>query len=256
MALARHNSLSVTRALVRIAVESGDLPRRPPLSAAQRGALLAAFRGQGGAVASGKQFTGLLWNAGVVLKDLGLTLTQGDLFTLMDVDRSGRVDKREFLATLSYLLEPALAPEDRLRFLFDAYDTDGNGQLDRREMKEMLGAYGFPPPPLGGGFASEEDRRKVEEAERLLHDLFAAFDRDRSGGLDFGELTEALRKTPALQQLVEGTAWMGAGAASPRAEPAPSPPSTPAGAAAQGERGAGGGGGARRRQTGSLASSS
>ncbi len=258
-ALARHNQLAVTRSLVRIAVSSGDLPLRPPLTGAQRAAILAAFRGVG-SVSRGDDFSALLRRANVDLARLHLT--PGEVFTLMDVDSSGRVDKREFLATLSFLLEPQLSATERLRFLFDAWDTDGSGALEPSEVREMLAAYGFPPPPPLA--PTEADIRGAAEAERALAELFRAFDKDSSGGLDFEELAHAVRANDALRaRLLEGTAWMGRGAASPRAVPPPAPPTpSPPGSARRGGGGGsggsgpssaadGGGGGRRRRLAGS-----
>ena len=51
---------------------------------------------------------------------------------------------------------------------------------------------------------------------------------DGSGGLDFGEFERALaapKNAPLREQLMDGTAWLGAGAASPHAEQPPTPPS-------------------------------
>ncbi len=246
---------------MRIGVEKGDYRARRPFGAEQREALVDTFRSVK-SVACGAEFSELLARARVDLAQL--QLTERELFQLMDVDSSGRVDKRDFLATLSYLFEPQLPAGERLRFLFDAYDADGNGQLDAGEVGEMLRAYGFPPP-RSGPEATEAELREEVAAAQLLRALFEGFDANGSGGLDFGEFERALaapKNAPLREQLMDGTAWLGAGAASPHAEqpptpPSPSPVATPAAvpgsaASSAGAAGAGAGGAARRRGKGLL----
>ena len=68
----------------------------------------------------------------------------------------------------------ARLPEDEYRAAFDAFDADGNGQVDKSELKSML------------------ERLGLSLAMEKTNALFAAYDRDRNGTIDFDEFEELL----------------------------------------------------------------
>jgi neurocalcin delta len=57
-------------------------------------------------------------------------------FRNIDKDNSGKINFREFLLYLS--AERSSNPFDRITWLFDLFDIDGSGFIDRKEMVEMF----------------------------------------------------------------------------------------------------------------------
>ena len=57
-------------------------------------------------------------------------------FRNIDKDNSGKINFREFLLYLS--AERSSNPSDRITWLFDLFDIDGSGFIDRKEMVEMF----------------------------------------------------------------------------------------------------------------------
>jgi Ca2+-binding EF-hand superfamily protein len=73
------------------------------------------------------------------------------LFSSFDVDDSGDVDYREFIAGLA-----ALRGEDEaaLRICFKVFDADNDGSVSRDELIQLLVATGFDPAPAAAGGAA------------------------------------------------------------------------------------------------------
>lgn len=57
-------------------------------------------------------------------------------FRNIDKDKSGKINFREFLLYLS--AERSSNPFDRITWLFDLFDIDGSGFIDRKEMVELF----------------------------------------------------------------------------------------------------------------------
>ena len=55
---------------------------------------------------------------------------------LQDTDGTGRLDFREFLASLSVQLKGTM--EDKLAWLFNLYDLDNTGHIQRKELEQMV----------------------------------------------------------------------------------------------------------------------
>ena len=60
------------------------------------------------------------------------------MFQLIDQDGNGFVSFREFLDMIVIFAKGS--PEDKIKLMFDMYDVDKSGQLDRTEFKKMLKA--------------------------------------------------------------------------------------------------------------------
>jgi len=166
---------------------------------------------RGAAVARGAQFDRVLAAAG--LGGGALAFDHGELFTLLDADESGALDRRELLAGLALLLAPRLAPRERLALLFAAFDADGSGGLDRAELGDLLESVGVPA-------RGRAPRAAVEADERAVAALFAKLDADHDGAVSLGELVAGVEADDALRARVLGD---GPGAGAPEAPRAPSP---------------------------------
>ncbi|XP_072551368.1 guanylyl cyclase-activating protein 2-like [Salminus brasiliensis] len=58
------------------------------------------------------------------------------LFRSFDANQDNTIDFMEYVAALHLVLRGKL--EDRLKWSFKVYDSDGNGRLDRREVKRII----------------------------------------------------------------------------------------------------------------------
>lgn len=98
--------------------------------------------------------------------------------------------------------DPALSDEEALRFLFDTFDSNKNGMMEREEMRVMVQALQHPPhgkefkhalPSAAIGFDAFKiwlgpHRRSVQR----MADLFSRYDKDNSGSISRKELEAML----------------------------------------------------------------
>merc|ERR1711874_35893 len=75
--------------------------------------------------------SGLFTDVGVDQVDL-----QVRLFHAMDEDCSGTVDFKEMMSFCRLLSEGG--PNEKAKFIFQACDTNGKGEIDKVELQEML----------------------------------------------------------------------------------------------------------------------
>lgn len=130
-------------------------------------------------------------------------------------DTRGRGGGPSAIALASKPLPPAV--QEELRTVFASFDLDGDGSIDKHEMRHAIRALGAPPGEaeriLEGCDIDGDGNVSFAEFTALvqpLHDncgtrlraAFDAFDLDGSGGIDRGELSAMLRKL--------GFAWQGA----------------------------------------------
>jgi Ca2+-binding EF-hand superfamily protein len=117
---------------------------------------------------------------------------------MFDRERTGRIDFRSFVVALSVLQRGTT--DEKLRLLFDAYDTDGSGDLDRDETYAIVKAslvYGSARPRLASASAEHE------YVTRLVADVFAAVDANNDGLLQFDEFKRAVESNAiVLESLV------------------------------------------------------
>jgi len=56
----------------------------------------------------------------------------GHYFRAADKDKTGKINFREFLLFVNH--ECTTSPKAKLEWIFDLFDIDGNGTIDRKEM--------------------------------------------------------------------------------------------------------------------------
>ncbi|KAI3385535.1 hypothetical protein SNEBB_000509 [Seison nebaliae] len=79
---------------------------------------------------------------GRVLRDYGMSFSNDDLDIIhqkIDRDNSGTIDKEEFM---TLIIELSRQMQKKFRTVFNAMDDNGDGNLDRNELKRALGAIG------------------------------------------------------------------------------------------------------------------
>ncbi|XP_037303911.1 guanylate cyclase activator 1g [Pungitius pungitius] len=73
---------------------------------------------------------------GVVSSSAEESLYIETVFHSFDTNKNNTLDFMEYVAALHLILRGNL--EDRLKWSFKMYDTDGNGMLDRHEVKQII----------------------------------------------------------------------------------------------------------------------
>lgn len=102
------------------------------------------------------------------------------LFSLVDVDGSGKIDFSEFIQVLtSYCI---YSKTDVLRFAFDIFDVDGSGALDENEFTQMMCAINANNPVFPGNF-----KKALEQ-----------FDINGDGLIDFDEFRRLHKRFPMV----------------------------------------------------------
>ncbi|XP_061227071.1 NADPH oxidase 5 [Neopsephotus bourkii] len=140
-------------------------------------------------------------------------------FALFDADGSGTISLEELLKALSLLVHGN--DMDKLRFLFQVYDVDGE------MVKAFQGSAPFPgpcSPHAGSGSIDPDELRLVlrwclresaialpeERLTDLTLALFEAADKDHSGSITFEELKEELERFPEVMEnlTISAAAWL------------------------------------------------
>ncbi|XP_062510064.1 NADPH oxidase 5-like [Corticium candelabrum] len=107
-------------------------------------------------------------------------------FTLFDKDNNGTISLQELMGGLGLLT--CGSEMDKLRFLFEVYDVNGNGFIEPLELKDVLKS------------CMDESRLKFsdDKLEELTEALFQDADTDGSGTISFDELKVELDKHPGV----------------------------------------------------------
>ena len=108
------------------------------------------------------------------------------LFRAADYTNDGFLEYREFLGLLSILYKGT--PEDKLKLIFQSYDTDCSGEIDEAEMRKMLTST----------LTIEDPAEKEKAIEEIILKAFTEMDMDCNDSISFEELEKAFRKRPEL----------------------------------------------------------
>lgn len=107
-------------------------------------------------------------------------------FSMFDRERSGVIDFRSFVVALSVLQRGTT--DEKLRLLFDAFDIDGSGTLDRDEVYAIYKAS----LTFGGRQQYASAQAEHDHLTQLVAQCFAAVDSNNDGVLQFDEFKRAV----------------------------------------------------------------
>ncbi|XP_044516045.1 NADPH oxidase 5 [Gracilinanus agilis] len=109
-------------------------------------------------------------------------------FALFDSDGSGTITLQELLGALNLLIHGNTV--DKLKFLFQVYDVDGNGSIDPDELRVVLQSC----------LKESAISLSEEKLDDLTLALFESADKDHSGSITFEELQEELENFPEVME--------------------------------------------------------
>jgi Ca2+-binding EF-hand superfamily protein len=131
------------------------------------------------------------------------------LFHVLDADRNGVLDVREFLHGLGLLTRGSL-PE-KIRLSFDLFDANGDGRISRGELTEMIRSSFLAAVRTLRAEASQTEadvcdlRERADQVARTFtREAFATLGSDESLGLDDFERFAAT--APAIRATLNGRA--------------------------------------------------
>eukprot|EP00105_Crassostrea_gigas_P046632 XP_019930780.1 PREDICTED: NADPH oxidase 5 [Crassostrea gigas] len=119
-------------------------------------------------------------------------------FDLFDKEKSGNIEVYLLLHGLRTLANGA--PVEKLKFVFDVYDIDGSGSIEREELKTIL--------------TTCMEESSLFLGEDHLNDLtdvmFDAAGKDRTGSMTFDDLRQVVEKHPSVMEnlTLSATQWL------------------------------------------------
>ncbi|XP_072321239.1 guanylyl cyclase-activating protein 2-like [Eucyclogobius newberryi] len=123
------------------------------------------------------------------------------VFRSFDTNQDNRLDFLEYVAALHLILRGNL--EDRLKWSFKVYDKDGNGKLDRSEVKSLIRII-----QKIRVHRSDVDMTPTQICDRI----FELVDQNHDGQITLAEFMEGAQKDEWVMQLlkldVNVTGWV------------------------------------------------
>ena len=115
------------------------------------------------------------------------------VFRTFDTDKSGYIDFKEFLSSLSITSRGNL--EEKLEWAFQIYDVDGDGYVTKSEMEAIITSVYkmYANSRLG----------KKETPEQRTARIFEKFDLNKDGKLSLEEFKSGARSDPFLVLMMQ-----------------------------------------------------
>ena len=126
------------------------------------------------------------------------TIFAGHVFRTFDKNMDGTIDFKEFIQGLSIISRGT--KEQKLRWAFQMYDSDGSGAVSRKEMLEIVRSI-FRLSAETGGLGRDENT-----PEKFTNKLFVKLDRDNDGTITLEEFVRGANMYPSFMKLLENPA--------------------------------------------------
>lgn len=121
----------------------------------------------------------------------------GHVFRTFDKNNDGTIDFNEFIQGLSIIMRGG--KEMKLRWAFEMYDSDGSGEVCRKEMLEIVRSI-FR---LAGDDITSRLPRDENTPEKFTNKLFDKLDVDSSGSITQTEFIRGAQCYPSFMKLLE-----------------------------------------------------
>jgi serine/threonine-protein phosphatase 2B regulatory subunit len=110
------------------------------------------------------------------------------VFSAFDRDGSHEIDFAEFARGVSAMSPRATLP-DKARFCFNVYDADGNGEIDREELRSIL---------LSSLAENSAVKLSDDQLLKIIDRTYDKMDKNGDGGISFTEFQNEAMKNPTI----------------------------------------------------------
>ncbi|XP_062244882.1 guanylyl cyclase-activating protein 2-like [Platichthys flesus] len=115
-----------------------------------------------------------------------------NVFRSFDTNKDGKLDFMEFVAAVHLVFRGKL--EDKLRWSFKVYDTNGNGCLDRQEVRHIL--------KIINKIKRHNEPEVTENIDDICNRIFDLVDKNNDSQISLDEFIEGAEKDPwVMEQL-------------------------------------------------------